>query len=145
MPISNKGIELIRKFEGLRLKPYYDAVGKLTIGYGHVIRKDEHFPLDEAITEEKAENLLIEDLKHVEAVIQRIVTYPLSEGQFDALASFIFNLGEGNFAKSTLLKKLNAGDLDGAAEEFLRWNRAGGRELPGLTKRRAAEQELFNA
>lgn len=141
MQTGREGIELIKGFEGLRLSKYQDVVGKWTIGYGHLILPSESFP--NPLTEKQAEDLLRKDLATSEAGVARLVKVKLSQQQFDALVSFTFNLGAGNLQSSTLLKKLNAGDYSGAAEELLRWNKAGGKEVAGLTRRRAAERKLF--
>ncbi len=139
MEISSEGIKLIKGFEGLRLNAYRDAVGVLTIGYGHTKNVEE----GQQITEEEAEALLKSDLEIFEDSVLDAVNVPITQHQFDALVSFTYNLGARNFRNSTLLKKLNAEDYEGAANEFLRWNRAGGRVLNGLTRRRAAERDLF--
>jgi len=135
--------QLIREAEGLRLKVYKCPSGKLTIGYGHT--KDALAGM--TINETVAEIYLEQDLKDVAIAIKKYVKVKLNKNQIDALGSFIFNVGAGNFAKSTLLKKINAGDFEGAAKEFLRWNKAwvNGqfKELPGLTKRRIKEFNLF--
>jgi lysozyme len=141
MQTGREGIELIKGFEGLRLSKYQDIVGKWTIGYGHLILPKESFP--NPLTEKQAEDLLRKDLGNSEAGVTRLVKVKLSQQQFDALVSFTFNLGVGNLQSSTLLKKLNAGDYSGAADELLRWNKAGGKEVAGLTRRRAAERKLF--
>ncbi|PWC10676.1 lysozyme [Brenneria roseae subsp. americana] len=142
MKISANGISLIKRFEGCKLTAYPDpgTGGKpWTIGYGHTLGVQP----GDVITQPQAEQFLRDDLASVYLNIDTNVKTALTQGQFDALCSFIFNLGAGNFVKSTLLKKLNAGDTAGAADEFLKWNRAGGRILPGLTRRRAAERDLF--
>jgi len=142
MKTSAKGIALIKKAEGFAPIPYFCPAGKKTIGYGHVILPGEEFPSH--ITEEEATDLLIKDLaERFEPAVEKLVTVDLTHGQFDALVSFVFNLGPGNLKMSTLLKKLNAGDCDGAANEFMKWTRAAGKVLPGLVKRRADEKELF--
>jgi len=144
--ISRAGINKIKEHEALRLEPYRDAVGKWTIGYGHLIKPDEqHLVTGGKITEAKAEALLRDDLENAEAAINRLVKVPITGNQYDALVSFVFNVGEGAFADSTMLRKLNAGDYDGAAAEFPRWTKAGGMQLPGLVARRAKEQTLFLA
>lgn len=135
------GIALIKSFEGLRLEKYQDAVGKWTIGYGHLILPTESFP--HAITEAEAEALLRSDLQMTERGVHKAVTVALNQNQFDALVSFTFNLGAGNLQSSTLLKLLNQGEYTQAAEQFLRWNKAGGKVLTGLTRRREAERKLF--
>lgn len=144
MQISDIGIELIKTSEGSKLTAYPDpgTGGKpWTIGYGHthnVVKGD-------VITQAQAEQFLRDDLQPIYITIETCVKAPLNQNQFDALCSFIFNVGGGSFAKSTLLKKLNAGDKKGAAQEFLRWNKAAGKVLPGLLKRRSAECQLFLA
>ena len=140
MKTSQKGIDLIKRFEGVVLKVYKDAVGLPTIGYGHLIKKGEVFT---TLTQQQAEELLAKDLKQFEEGISTSVKVALTQNQFDALVSFAFNLGMGNVNSSTLLRKLNAGDIQGAANEFVRWNKAGGKTLAGLTRRRLAEKELF--
>ncbi|MDE9494307.1 lysozyme [Xenorhabdus bovienii] len=142
MEISENGINKIKSYEGLRLHAYPDpATGAepWTIGYGHT----KGVKPEQVITEQQAETFLHEDLIPIYAEIQRIVKVPLTQGQFDALCSFIFNLGIGNFIHSTLLKKLNLADYQGAAEEFLKWDRADGRVLADLRVRRASEQKMF--
>lgn len=139
MKVSNNGINLIKRFEGLELKAYKDSVGILTIGYGHT----HAVKAGDVITGEQADAFLREDLQVAELTINTNVKVKLNQGQFDALASFVFNLGSGNFVKSTLIKKLNAGDYAGAVDEFGKWVNAGGKKLPGLVKRRAAEREVF--
>lgn len=139
MQISNKGIELVKGFEGCRLEAYRDSVGIPTYGYGHT----HGVKMGDVITGQQADKYLREDLQVAELTVNASVKVNLSQGQFDALVSFVFNLGYGNFVKSTLLKKLNTGDYDGAANEFGRWVLAGGKILPGLVNRRAAEREIF--
>ena len=139
MKISQKGLDLIKQFEGLRLKAYLCAAGVPTIGYGHT----RGVSLGMSITEEQAEGYLLEDIHEFELAIQRLVYTRLTQNQFDALVSFTFNLGIGSLKTSTLLKKLNAGDIAGAANEFNKWVYAGGKKLKGLIKRRAAERLLF--
>lgn len=140
MKISQKGLDLVKSFEGLRLKAYYDSIGVLTIGFGST---GPHVKSGMMITAEQAEDLLRDDVSRFEACVSKQVTVPLSQNQFDALVSFAFNLGCGNLASSTLLKKLNTKDYAGASLEFPKWNRAGGRVLTGLTRRREAEKALF--
>jgi lysozyme len=139
MRTSQAGIDLIKRFEGLRLHAYICAAGVLTIGYGHTksVRRGQQ------ITEQQAEDLLREDLRHFEEAVERLVTVHLEQHEFDALVSFTFNVGEGALAKSTLLRKLNAGDKQDAAHEFGKWVKAGKVTLSGLVRRRKAEQALF--
>lgn len=139
---GEKGIQLICQFEGLRLERYRDAVGLWTIGYGHLILKNELNKLLKVTTGE-AKGLLRKDLKRTEQGVSKMLTYTATQNQYDALVSFAFNLGAGNLKKSTLLKKFNAGDIQGAALEFKKWNKAGGKVLTGLTRRRDAEMKLF--
>lgn len=140
MKISQKGIDLVKSFEGLELKAYKDSVGVLTIGYGST---GSHVSAGMIITKEQAEQLLKKDLERFEKGVSELVRVSLNQNQFDALVSFSFNLGFGNLKSSTLLKKLNASDYIGASKEFERWNRAGGKVLNGLTRRRIAERDLF--
>lgn len=140
MRTSQKGIELIKSFEELRTKVYLDPVGIPTIGWGHT--KDVTLDAPEA-TVEQCENWLREDLQPVEKAINLYVEPKLNQNQFDALASFVFNVGVGNFKVSTLLRKINEQNFVGAAQEFGRWVYAKGKKLPGLERRRRAEAELW--
>ncbi len=144
MQISNKGIELIKQFEGLRLDAYQDSVGVLTIGYGWTQPVDGK-PITKGMTikPEVAERLLKAGLVSYESDVSKLVKVKLTQGQFDALVSFAYNLGSRSLSTSTLLTRLNAGDYAGAANEFPRWNKAGGKVLAGLTRRREAERALF--
>lgn len=137
---NQKGVDLIKGFEGLRLSPYRDPVGLLTVGYGHLVKPGEHFG---TLTEPEAETLLRADLHEAESAVERLVKVPLTDNQHAALVSFVFNCGSGNLEKSTLLRKVNGEDFTGASFEFLKWNKAGGRVLAGLVRRRRAEMELF--
>ena len=137
--ISQEGLAFIQQAEGCRLAAYRDSVGVLTIGYGHT----EGVHGGTTITQDEATAFLEADLAKVYACIASCVRVPLSQGQFDALCSFAFNLGCGALKGSTLLKMLNSGDYDGAAQQFQRWNKAGGAVLAGLTKRREGEAEMF--
>ena len=140
MNISQNGINLIKQFEGCRLEAYKCPAGVWTIGYGHT-GSDVYKGL--TITQEKAESLLKSDLiVHCNSV-SKLVKVKLNQNQFDALVSFEYNVGYGNFSSSTLLKLLNKGDYAGAAGQFERWVYTGGKVLEGLKKRRKAEKELF--
>lgn len=139
MTISDAGLNLIKRFEGLRLTAYDDGVGVQTLGYGHT----RGVKAGDTCTQEQADEWLREDVADATAAVARLVTADLTQSQRDALISIVFNIGEGAFERSTLLRKLNAGDYEGAANEFPRWNKGGGRVLAGLVKRRAAERELF--
>lgn len=137
---SQNGLALTQKFEGLRLTAYQDQVGIWTIGYGHT-GKDVHPKL--TITQEQANNLLMQDVASAVAAVNRLVTVVFNQNGFDALVDFAFNLGNNALSGSTLLRKLNAGDFAGAADEFPKWCHAGGKLVPGLLRRRQAEQRLF--
>lgn len=161
--INPATVDLVRKFEGIpdgnpstvNIDPYLDPVNIWTIGWGHAIRYQNRFLKGEAdralvkslypqgITLEQAVAMLHGDLVSAGRDVASVVSAPVNDNQFGALTSFTFNLGVGNLGSSTLLKKLNLADYAGAADEFLRWVRAGGQVLPGLVKRRAAERELF--
>jgi lysozyme len=140
---SDSGIDFIKKHEGLRLTTYKDTAGHDTIGYG----RTKNIPKTGKITKEEAEQMLIEDIEAHEQEVRDAVKVPLTQKQFDALSSFTFNVGGPALRRSALLKKLNAGDYEGAADEFVKWNkeRIKGKLQPnrGLTKRRQAERELF--
>lgn len=144
MQTSEKGIALIKQFEGCKLTAYQDSVGVWTIGYGWTQPVDGK-PIRAGMTikQETAERLLKTGLVSYESDVSRLVKVGLNQGQFDALVSFTYNLGARSLSTSTLLRKLNAGDYAGAADEFLRWNKAGGKVLNGLTRRREAERALF--
>jgi len=139
MKISQKGIELLKQLEGVRLVAYLDVAGIPTIGYGHT----KNVEMDDVITLERAEALLREDLNEAELCVERQVYFGLAPHQFDALVSLVFNIGVNAFRRSTLLKKLDKMDILGAADEFLRWNKAGGKVSKGLTKRRKIERDVF--
>jgi len=144
MKTSPRGIQLIKNLEGYRESPYICAGGKLTIGYGHVLGPVERLTLKK-VSRDQAAALLLRDLVSREKAVDDAVKVPINQNQFDALCSFVYNLGEASFRQSTLLRKLNARDYCGAAEEFHRWNKAGKppRPVVGLTSRRARERALF--
>jgi len=139
MKYSKQGLALTESFEGCRLVAYQDSVGVWTIGYGHTKGVFEGM----TCTQEQAEQWLIEDVAEAEAAVNKLVHIAMSQEEFDALVDFVFNLGIGSFAHSTLLAKLNARDIEGAADEFDKWDRAGGVEVAGLLRRRQAERALF--
>jgi lysozyme len=140
MTPSPRCVELVKRFEGFRAKPYLCPAGVATTGYGHT----EGVSLsDPPITRESATALLEKDLAVFASGVARLMTAPVKQSQFDALVSFAYNVGLGNLQRSTLLKKVNSGDLASAAREFANWTKAKGVELPGLVKRRAAERALF--
>lgn len=140
---SEAGKDIIKEFEGLRVLAYVCPAGVVTIGYGTTKIAGAPVKIGMKITSEEAEQLLEEDLKTFENAVNQSVTVELTQNQFDALVSFVYNVGAGNFRKSTLLKRVNAGKFAEAADEFLKWNKAGGKVLAGLTRRRNAERNLF--
>ncbi|MCU6263604.1 lysozyme [Serratia ureilytica] len=144
MNISKSGIELIKRFEGLRLKAYQDSVGVWTIGYGWTQPIDgKKVGPGMQIDQATADRLLKCGVVQYEQGVNQLVKVKITQGQFDALVSFAYNLGLRSLSTSTLLKKLNAGDKAGAADEFGKWANAGGKRLKGLVARRAAEREMF--
>lgn len=144
MQTSQKGFELIKHFEGCELSAYQDSVGVWTIGYGWT-QPVNGVPVGAGmtITQPVADALLSSGVVQYEQAVNRLVTVTINQNQFDALVSFSYNLGVGALGGSTLLKKLNAENYAGSSDELLRWNKAGGNVLAGLTRRRTAERELF--
>lgn len=140
LTISKRGLAFIRKWEGLRLVAYRDSGGVWTIGYGHT---GTVFP-SMVITEPQAEALLRSDLFRVEQAIRSYVDVSLSQNEYDALCSFIFNVGVEAFARSTLLKRLNAVQYDQAADQLLRWDKVQGEQVQGLVNRRRDERLFFS-
>ena len=139
-PTGIRDVELIKESEGLRLEAYLPTPNDVyTIGYGHTKTAKKGM----VITLVGAEALLLHDLAWVEAALKKHVKVPLTQNQYDALASFVYNLGETNFKNSTLLKMLNKGDYQGAADQLPRWNKQKGKVLKGLTIRRNHERDLF--
>ena len=144
--LSQKGLELIKSFEGLSLKPYVCAGGINTIGYGstYYTNGKKVTLQDKPITKEQAEELIKHSLSTYEKAVDSFCRDDISQSQFDALVSFAYNLGTDALQKSTLIKKVNANPQDPTIKaEFLKWNKAGGRALAGLTKRRQAEADLY--
>ena len=142
--VSQRALDLLHHFEGFRHDAYLDAVGIWTIGYGNTrwpdgrpVRKGDH------VTKEQGEQLFRTILRTFERGVLKAAKVPLTQPQFDALVSFAYNVGLGALGASTLLRKLNAGEYREAADQFLRWNKAGGKVLAGLTRRREAERVLF--
>ena len=138
--LSPQGLSLTKQFEGLRLTAYQDVAGVWTIGYGHT--GDVH--PGQTITNEQADALLLSDMAVAIACVNHNVKVPLTQGQFAALCDFTFNEGIGNFTTSTLLRLLNTGDYTAAAQQFGKWDYAAGEVEPGLERRRAVEQAMFN-
>jgi lysozyme len=143
MQLSKSGLEMIKKFEGFRAHPYKDPAGLATIGYGHRLTEPGLYP--NGITEEQATEILRADVQDAVQTVERLVKAPLSQNQFDALVDFVFNLGEGRFARSTLLRALNGGRYQAAGEQLLRWDLIAGQKNLGLRARRLAELALWNA
>ena len=139
MNISEEGLSLIKKFEGCELKAYRCAANVLTIGYGSTKGVTE----DMEITKEEAESILKEEMHEYEGYVNDMVKVPLKQNQFDSIVSWVFNLGSGNLSSSTLLKKLNNSEYDEVPAQIKRWNKAGGKVLDGLIRRREAEALLF--
>ncbi len=144
MNTSHEGRAALALHEGVRLTAYKDSVGILTIGVGHTAAAGPPEPTPGmTITKEECDAILARDLARFEDAVNRLVTVPLNQNEFDALVSLVFNIGEGAFKNSTVLRKLNAGDRKGAADAILMWDKAGGHVVKGLTNRRRAERELF--
>jgi lysozyme len=141
--ITQHGLNLIKQFEGFSSHIYLDAAGLPTIGYGHLLHAGEAEMFKNGITESVAQALLIKDVLRAEQAVLRLITVPLTNGQFDALVSFTFNLGAGALQRSTLRRKINREDHPDAPAEFMKWVWAGGRRLKGLIRRRSAEAQLY--
>jgi len=147
--LSSAGANLIKHFEGCKqghrgnYKAYKCPAGVLTIGFGHTNHHGRAFDHTSVWTIENCDEAFLEDMAGFEMAVRRLVTVPLGGFQFDALVSFAYNVGENNLKKSTLLKKVNAGDFEAAAKEFVKWNKANGKVLNGLTRRRKSESLLF--
>jgi len=139
MNISEEGLALLKKFEGCELKAYQDSVGVWTIGYGHTKEVKE----GDQINKDEAEHLLAEEMPEYEGYINNYVDVPLEQNQFDALTCWVYNLGPTNFRNSTLLTVLNQERYTDVPREIKRWNKAGGKVLKGLIRRREAEALLF--
>lgn len=139
MKVSDKGLALIKEFEGCKLTAYQDSVGVWTIGYGHT----ETARRGMVITQANADELLARDVAEHAAGVYKALQVKLEQHQFDAVASLAFNVGVNAVRNSTLLKMINRGDAKLAAAQFDRWNKAGGKVLAGLTRRRAAERKMY--
>ncbi|WP_439271845.1 lysozyme [Pseudochrobactrum sp. HB0163] len=141
--ITQNGVDLIKRFEGFEPEIYLDAAGLPTIGYGHLLRPGEAEMFTGGISEAAGEALLIKDVGIAERAVLRLIKVSLTDGQFDALVSFTFNLGSGALQRSTLRRKVNREEHEEVPAEFMRWVWAGGRKLRGLVRRRAAESVLY--
>lgn len=145
MKISERGINFIKSEEGERLTAYQDIVGVWTIGVGHTgFVDDRRISKGMKISQDKSRELLLKDLRRFEKTVNDSVKVPLKQNQYDALVSLAFNIGEGAFARSTLVRKLNALDYQGASVQFLVWKNAGGRVSKGLLNRRKREKGMFD-
>jgi lysozyme len=143
MELSAQGLDLIKQSEGFRSRQYLDTAGHATIGYGHKIIAPESFPA--GVTEEEATAILESDVRLAEQAVGRLVRVPLTQGQFDAMVDFCFNVGQGNLAASTLLRELNDRQYAHAGLELLRWDHTGGAPSAALHARRTAELQLWTA
>jgi lysozyme len=146
MKISNNGLNLITQFEGLKLKVYLDSASIPTIGYGSTYYEDGSRVVvgDSDITQERALQLLEVAVNKKTIVLNNLIKVNVNQNEFDAICCWCYNVGEGNVASSTLLKLLNSNaDKNSIGDQFLKWNKAGGQEIPGLTRRRQAERALF--
>ncbi len=142
MELSAQGLDLIKRSEGFRNRQYQDVAGYATIGYGHKVTPPESFP--NGITEQQAAAILLSDVKQAEQAVNKLVHVPLSQGQYDALVDFCFNVGPAKLAASTLLKELNDSQYAHAGLQLLRWDYAAGEPNAGLRARRAAELQLWS-
>ena len=142
MKISSKGLDLIKNAEGLSLSAYRCPAGVLTIGYGHTGNDVKPGML---ITAVEANKMLQDDVARFEAGVSEVINKPMTQGQFDALVDFAFNLGLGALRGSTLATKFKNGDIKGASRELSKWVWGGGKMLPGLVKRREAARVLFDS
>lgn len=144
MTTSKTGVDLISSFEDTKLHAYDDGVGVWTIGTGTTVYPNGvKVKKGDTCTLDQAKSYFAHDLKRFESSVNNLVKVPLSQNQFDALVSLVYNIGQTAFSESTLLKKLNAKDYQGAADQFPRWNKGGGKVLKGLVRRRADERALF--
>jgi lysozyme len=141
--ITQHGLNLIKQFEGFSSRIYLDAAGLPTIGYGHLLRTGETEMFKNGITESVGQGLLIKDVLRAEQAVLRLITVPLTNGQFDALVSFTFNLGAGALQRSTLRRKVNREEHVDVQAEFIKWVWAGGKKLKGLIRRRREESEFY--
>jgi lysozyme len=147
MRVNEKGLEIIKQYEGLRLKPYLCQAGVPTVGYGATTYLDgsKVQMTDKAITKKMADALLVHHVKFAEDAVNNLVKVSITEDQFSALVSLVFNIGVGAFKDSTLLKLLNLGSIQAAGEQITRWNKVGGKPSDGLTKRRKSEYDLYTS
>ena len=146
MKISNKGLELIKEFEGFSSTAYLCSAKKATIGYGNTFWEDgTPIKLGEQISKERAETLLKHVVDNFSVAVEVDIKIEVTQNQFDAMVSLAYNIGLGAFKNSTLLRQLNRGNFVGASQEFLRWDKSNGKPLLGLTRRREREKLLFDS
>ena len=146
MKVSNKGLELIKEFEGFSSVAYLCSAKKVTIGYGNTFWEDETpIKIGEQISKDRAETLLKNIVDEFAKSVEGNLKISVTQNQFDAMVSLAYNIGIGAFSNSTLLRQLNCGNFVGASHEFLRWNKSNGKPLLGLTRRREREKILFDA
>ena len=145
MNLSAEGINLIKRFEGVRSRPYRCSAKLWTVGVGHLIGDGKSLPdsWNRTFTEKEINALLIRDLSRFERGVRMYIKVPLRQCEYDSLCSFAFNLGLGTLQRSTLRQKINRGDKEGAAKELLKYCRAGGKIIKGLQIRREAEYQMF--
>ncbi len=143
MQISHMGIQSLKELEGFRAKAYKDTGGVWTIGYGTIKWLGKPVEAGQTITDKEAVLALQADLAWAQTAVNQLVRVPLKQHMFDALVSFVYNIGETAFSKSTMLRLLNEGEYDQAAEQFKRWNQDNGKVIPGLVSRRKVEESLF--
>lgn len=145
--IIQEGIDLTKDSEGLNLTIYGDTGNppNPTVGWGHKVTAEDGLMIGDTITQEQADQLFLKDQAHAASIVEQFVTVPLTDNQFAALVDFVFNVGSGRFERSTLLKYLQSGDYESAAQEFGRWIYAGGIPSDGLEKRREKEIILFKS
>lgn len=141
--ITQDGLDLIKRFEGFSPTIYICPAGYPTIGYGHLVRDHEQDRYQQGITEQEAEDLLRRDVQLAERAVLRLIDVPLTDGQYDALVSFTFNLGAGALQRSTLRRKVNREAHAEVPTQLMRWVWAGGKRLKGLVSRREAEASLY--
>jgi lysozyme len=144
MSISQRGIDFIKSFEKEVLTVYNDGYGFPTVGIGHLVKPEDKLKYGDKITKARSDAFFARDLATHAEPVNRLVRVPLTQGQYDSLTSLVFNIGEGNFAKSTLLRKLNDGDYAGARVAFASWNKSNGKVSNGLIRRRKEEQKMWD-
>lgn len=140
---SQNAIDMIKQFEGLRLSTYKCTSGRNSIGYGTTYIDNQPIASNLRITEDQASELLVKDVEKISKQISNLLRVNITQNQFDALVSFAYNIGINQFARSALLRLINIDDIEGASKQFIRWNKSGGVEQSGLTRRRIAEADLF--